>query len=123
MEKRKMIKVENLKGIKASESILYSYNNYEIMIYRVNNDINGNPLYRIYLSENFESINEKLKGLVYKCYCNKGYSLIQSYDINKSLENIFEKLENELEKSLNNFKNKSLQEQKEEIKEILKNIK
>ena len=123
MEKRKMIKVENLKGIKENKEIIYCYKNYEFTIERVKNDINGNPLYKILLFENAKSINENLKGLVYRCYINKGYSLIQSYDINKSLENIFEKLENELEKSLNNFKNKSLQEQKEEIKEILKNIK
>ena len=61
--------------------------------WRINNDINGNPLYKFTLSKNFESVNSKLKGSVYRCYISKGYSLIQSYYIAESIEDIINKLE------------------------------
>ena len=59
----------------------------------VNNDINGNPLYKFMLSKNFESVNSELKGLVHRCYISKGYSLIQSYNIAESINTIINKIE------------------------------
>ena len=88
-----LLKVNTLREVVPTEKKLYVYNNYEIMIYRVNNDINGNPLYKILLSKDSMDVNYLLKGLVYRCYKNKGYSLIQSYDITNSLERIFESIE------------------------------
>ena len=40
---------------------IFYYKNYQFKVWRVNNDINGNPLYKFYLSKNFESVNAKLK--------------------------------------------------------------
>ena len=71
----------------------FYYKDYQFKVWRVNNDINGNPLYKFYLSKNFESVNPELKGLVYRCYISKGYSIIQSYDIGRSIETIINKLE------------------------------
>ena len=86
--------VNNLNEVIPNKNTTYFYKNYSIELHRVNNDINGNPLYKIELCKDYiYNINSKLKGLVYRCYNKKGYSLIQSYDINKSLENIFNNLD------------------------------
>ena len=50
----------------------FYYKDYQFKVWRVNNDINGNPLYKFYLSENLENVNSKLKGLVHRCYISKG---------------------------------------------------
>ena len=71
----------------------FYYKDYQFKVWRVDNDINGNPLYKFYLSKNFESVNYKLKGLVYRCFVSKGYSLIQSYNIGESIGYIINKLE------------------------------
>ena len=41
------IQINKLDQILSSEKTLYGYNNILINVYRVNNDINGNPLYHI----------------------------------------------------------------------------
>ena len=71
----------------------FYYKDYQFKVWRVNNDINGNPLYKFYLSKNFENVNSKLKGLVHRCYISKGYSLVQSYNIGESIDTIINKLE------------------------------
>ena len=71
----------------------FYYKDYQFKVWRVNNDINGNPLYKFYLSKNFENVNYKLKGLVYRCFASKRYSLIQSYNIAESINTIINKLE------------------------------
>lgn len=54
---------------------------------RVNNDMYGNPLYRIYpWNYSFKHINS-----VYKNYESKGYYLIQSYNIESDLYSLMEK--------------------------------
>lgn len=48
---------------------------------RVNNDLYGNPLYRVYpVNYSFRSV----KG-IYRNYTSKGYYLLQSYSIEESL--------------------------------------
>ena len=71
----------------------FYYKDYQFKVWRVNNDIYGNPLYKFELSKNFESVNYKLKGLVHRCYISKDYSLVQSYDIGRSIDAIINKLE------------------------------
>lgn len=54
---------------------------------RVNNDMYGNPLYRIYpWNYSFKRIDS-----VYKNYESKGYYLIQSYNIESDLYSLMEK--------------------------------
>lgn len=84
--------VKDLDRVYADNNDTYYYNEYQFKIKRVNNDINGNPLYKIQLSKNFEDITSSLKGLVYRCYPSKKYALIQSYNLSNSLENIFSKI-------------------------------
>ena len=72
----------------------FYYKDYQFKVWRINNDINGNPLYKFYLSKNFESVNAELKGSVYRCYISKGYSLLQSYNVGETINTIINKLEN-----------------------------
>lgn len=88
--------IENLnevKNIYADSNDTYYYKNYQFTLVRVNNDINGNPLYKITLSKDFEYITAQLKGLVTRTYVSKNYGLIQSYNLQDDLKRIFEKLE------------------------------
>lgn len=67
---------------------------------RVNNDVYGNPLYRVY------PVNYYFKPVtgVYKNYTSKGYYLIQSYNIEDSLARLLEEADKflsvDLDKSL-----------------------
>lgn len=76
---------------------LYKNNDYYtntlhiVKVKRVKNDIYGNPLYRVYpISFLFKTLTN-----VYKNYRNalKPYYLIQSYNIEQSLQEIFKELE------------------------------
>lgn len=76
---------------------LYKNNDYYtntlhiVEVKRVKNDVYGNPLYRVYpISFSFKPLTT-----VYKNYRNalKPYYLIQSYNIEQSLQEIFKELE------------------------------
>lgn len=76
---------------------LYKNNDYYtntlhiLEVRRVNNDIYGNPLYRIYpISFSFKPLTK-----VYKNYRNalKPYYLVKSYNIEQSLQEMFKELE------------------------------
>ncbi len=76
---------------------LYKNNDYYtnmfhiVEVKRVKNDIYGNPLYRVYpISFLFKPLTN-----VYKNYRNslKPYYLVQSYNIEQSLQEIFKELE------------------------------
>lgn len=76
---------------------LYKNNDYYtntlhiVEVKRVQNDIYGNPLYRVYpISFSFKPLTN-----IYKNYRNalKPYYLIQSYNIEQSLQEIFKELE------------------------------
>lgn len=56
---------------------------------RVKNDINGNPLYKIVIeNKEGENINHLYRDKAYRTY-KKGYSLLQTYNLSNTLENMF----------------------------------
>ncbi|MGL5764569.1 MAG: hypothetical protein ACRCX8_02895 [Sarcina sp.] len=58
-------------------------------VYRVNNDVNGNPLYKIIIEDKEgNNINHLYKEKAYRTY-SKGYSLLQTYNLSNKLENLF----------------------------------
>lgn len=66
----------------------YSYRGKQFDLVRIKNDVNGNPLYRIYLdSESLKKL-KKSKGIG-RIYLSKGYVVFQSYNIGTELGNIF----------------------------------
>lgn len=76
---------------------LYKNNDYYtntlhiLEVRRVNNDIYGNPLYRVYpISFSFKPLTS-----VYKNYRNtlKPYYLVKTYNIEQSLQEMFKELE------------------------------
>ena len=76
----KMIKISKntIEGTNRRKAI---YKNVVVSFERVNNDIYGNPLYRVY-PVNFTFRHNKQ---AYKNYESKGYYLLQSYYIEKDL--------------------------------------
>lgn len=59
---------------------------------RINNDVYGNPLYRIYpVSFSFKRLNS-----VYRNYESKGYYLVQSYYIEHTLYEILSELDEKM---------------------------
>ena len=60
---------------------------------RVKNNVDGNPLYRLYLEAGTEF---KHSQRAYRNYESKGYYLLQSYDIRDSLERLFDDLDIEI---------------------------
>lgn len=84
--------IKELGNVYADNNDTYYFKEYQFTIIRVKNDINGNPIYKFTLAKDFAYITEKLKGLVTKCYISKNYGLIQSYNLESSLVNIFNKL-------------------------------
>lgn len=57
---------------------------------RVRNDVNGNPLYRLYLEAGTPF---KHSERAYRNYSSKGYYLLQSHNIKNSLERLFDDLD------------------------------
>lgn len=81
------IQINKLDQILSSEKTLYSYNNILINVYRVNNDVYGNPLYHIrFFNNNNENITEKYKGKMGRYYKNKGYLTVQSYNLSNTIQ-------------------------------------
>ena len=59
-------------------------------IQRRNNDINGNPLYKVVVfDKNGDNVTADYRGKFYRVYSSKGYALLQSYSISDSLARIF----------------------------------
>lgn len=56
---------------------------------RTKNDVNGNPLYRLHLEA---GTRFKHSQRAYRNYPNKGYYLLQSYNIKDSLKRLFDDL-------------------------------
>lgn len=86
---KNIININTLDRITAEENTLYNFNNLLINIYRVKNDINGNPIYKLsILDPEGDNITNKFKGTL-GSYYNKGeYIRLQSYNISNSLQNI-----------------------------------
>ena len=57
---------------------------------RVKNDVNGNPLYRLYLEA---GTRFKHSERAYRNYSSKRYYLLQSYDVKSSLKRLFDDLD------------------------------
>ena len=87
--------LENLNQLTSliSDNDICYYKNYTFKLKKVCCNIYGNPMYKFILSKNFENITNELKGLVYRAYISKGYSLIQSYNISDSIKRIFKTIE------------------------------
>ena len=70
----------------------FYYKDYQFKVWRVKNDINGNPVYRLQLSKDFEDITYKLSQYA-RYYKKNNFVRLQSYDIAKEIEELIEKLE------------------------------
>lgn len=83
----KMIRIakQNINGTNRRKAI---YKNVIMAFERVNNDMYGNPLYRVYpINFNFKHNN-----LAYKNYESKGYYLLQSYNIETDLARLVQNM-------------------------------
>ena len=87
-----IVNVNSLDSILPAENTLYKFNDIYINVYRVKNDINGNPLYHIgFYNANMENITENYKGKIGRYYSKKEYITVQSYNISNTIEYILDK--------------------------------
>lgn len=84
---KNQIKITNLDSIVSAENTLYLYKGLEINVYRVKNDINGNPLYRISIFKDGENITENYRGRLGR-WNKKKFITIQSYNLSNSIEHM-----------------------------------
>ena len=86
------IVINNLDQILAGENTLYHYNNLFINVYRVKNNVYGNPLYHLSIyNENLENITKEYKGKSGRYYSKKEFLTIQSYNLSNSIEFLLNK--------------------------------
>jgi hypothetical protein len=86
---KNIIGINNLDQILTSENTLYHYNNLFINVYRVKNDIYGNPLYHLSIyNENLENITKEYKGKLGRYYSKKEFLSVQSYNLSSSINYI-----------------------------------
>lgn len=86
---KNIVKVNTLDSVYAADNTLYSYNDLYINVIRSNNDVYGNPIYRIQLfNESFENVTSYFKGKIGSYYKSKQYLRVQSYNLSNTLENI-----------------------------------
>ena len=83
--------INNLDNILSSENTLYQYNDVLINVYRVKNDMYGNPMYHISFYWNEKNITEKYKGKLGRYYKAKGYISVQSYNLSNTTEFLLSK--------------------------------
>lgn len=89
LENINIINIENLDSILSSENTLYKYNDLYINIYRVKNDMYGNPMYHAFIYDSNENnISENYKKAFVRYYKKGQYLSFQSYNISNSLKNI-----------------------------------
>lgn len=89
LENMNIINIENLNSILSSENTLYKYNDLYINIYRVKNDMYGNPMYHASIYDsNKNNISENYKREFVRYYKKGQYLSFQSYNISNKLENI-----------------------------------
>lgn len=88
-----MIKISNFTTKQGTRKALYK--NVMVEYKRVNNDINGNPLYRVYPVNFSFKHNDKAYRNYEKSSGEKSYYLLQSYNIETDIENL---INNMLEK-------------------------
>ena len=78
--------INNLDNIISGENTLYQYNDVLINVYRVKNDMYGNPMYHIsFYNLNNRNITENYKGKLGRYYKAKGYISFQSYNLSNSI--------------------------------------
>lgn len=89
IENMNIINIESLESILSSENTLYKYNDLYINIYRVKNDMYGNPMYHVSIYDsNKNNISENYKREFVRYYKKGQYLSFQSYNISNKLENI-----------------------------------
>ena len=87
-----IVNINKLGQILSDENTLYKFNDLYINVYRVKNDINGNPLYHIsFYNKYMENITEIFKGKIGRYYKNKKYITIQSYNLSNTIRYILNK--------------------------------
>jgi hypothetical protein len=87
-----IVNVNSLDSMLSAENTLYKFNDMYINVYRVKNDINGNPLYHIsFYNEREENITKNYRGKIGRYYSKKGYITAQSYNISNTIEYILNK--------------------------------
>ena len=77
--------INNLDNILSSENTLYQYNDVLINVYRVKNDMYGNPMYHISFYNDTMNITENYKGKMGRYYKAKGYISVQSYNLSNTI--------------------------------------
>lgn len=82
--------IESLQEVYTGREVeCYHYGeNFVFHVGRVNNDVNGNPLYKLSVWYDYEPVTQHLKGHVYRCYASKGYALVQTYDLHRTLNSL-----------------------------------
>ena len=70
----------------------YYFGDYQFRVEQVNNDVYGNPLYKVQLYESYRNITHMFKGMVHRVYSTKGYALVQSYNLGDTLKGLMEKI-------------------------------
>lgn len=89
IENMNIINIESLDSILSSENTLYKYNDLYINIYRVKNDMYGNPMYHASIYDsNKNNISENYKREFVRYYKKGQYLSFQSYNMSNKLENI-----------------------------------
>lgn len=83
-----MMKINNLDTILiGSKPQTFDYKGIEFTLNKQNNDINGNPMYKISFSDD-KNLCE-VKPYLFRTYTKKGYGIFKSYNLSNSLENMF----------------------------------
>ncbi len=70
----------------------FYYKEYQFKVRYHGYDVYGNPLYKLQISKNFRYITEQLRGKVYRCYVDKNYCLIQSYNVSEDIKRLITNL-------------------------------
>lgn len=80
------LKTDMFMGIK-----MYEYKDIKFGFERVNNDLYGNPVYRIQIFDNdFNNITKDYKGKLGRYYQKNEFLRVQSYNIERTLYSILE---------------------------------
>lgn len=89
---KNIVKVNTLDSVYPADNTLYQFNDMYVSLVRSNNDVYGNPIYRIQLFDlQFNNVTESYKGKVGTYYKAKQFLRVQSYNISNTLENILNK--------------------------------
>lgn len=98
---KNQITITKLDSILCAENTLYKYEGININVYRVKNDVNGNPMYRLTIFDSeLNNITHEYKGVDGRYYSKKGFISLQSYNLSNSIEYILNNSEYTIIKDL-----------------------